>query len=149
MEGGQGFLGNLVSKLVRTPAHPPLHTPLLPTRTGNGLSQILIVSSWRSGSTFLGDLLNSFPGTFYYFEPLHYFFTAKDELIREEKEQLELLGNLYNCSFPNSSKPFLRHLSKFPFLMKKHNWRLWRNCTGLLLKEPGWPGGSIVSTISR
>ena len=97
--------------------------------------QILIVSSWRSGSTFLGDLLNAFPGTFYYFEPLHYFFTAKDEPIRDEKEQLELLHSLYNCSFPNTSKPFLHHLSKFPFLMQKHNWRLWRNCTGLLVKD--------------
>ena len=97
--------------------------------------QILIVSSWRSGSTFLGDLLNAFPGTFFYFEPLHYFFTAKDEPIKEEKEQLELLHSLYNCSFPNTSKPFLHHLSKFPFLMQKHNWRLWRNCTGLLVKD--------------
>ena len=33
---------------------------------------ILIVSSWRSGSTFLGDILNHYPGTFYTFEPLIY-----------------------------------------------------------------------------
>ena len=98
--------------------------------------QILVVSSWRSGSTFLGDLLNAFPGTFYYFEPLHFFFTAKDEPTRGEKEQLELLRSLYNCSFPtNTSQSFLRHLSRFPFLMKKHNWRLWGNCTGLLVDE--------------
>jgi len=97
--------------------------------------KILIVSSWRSGSTFLGDLLNAFPGTFYYFEPLHYFFTAKDEPTGDEKEQLELLRSLYNCSFSNTSKPFLQHLSKLPFLMKKHNWRLWRNCSGLLEKD--------------
>merc|ERR1719192_3040726 len=32
--------------------------------------QILIVTTWRSGSTFLGDLLNHYKGTFYYFEPL-------------------------------------------------------------------------------
>ena len=29
-------------------------------------------TTWRSGSTFLGDLLNHYPGTFYYFEPLHW-----------------------------------------------------------------------------
>ena len=33
---------------------------------------ILIATSWRSGSTFLGDLLNHYPGTYYSFEPIHY-----------------------------------------------------------------------------
>lgn len=33
---------------------------------------ILIATSWRSGSTFMGDLLNHYPGTFYTFEPVHY-----------------------------------------------------------------------------
>ena len=33
---------------------------------------ILVITSWRSGSTFLGDILNHYPGTFYTFEPLHY-----------------------------------------------------------------------------
>ena len=33
---------------------------------------ILIMTSWRFGSTFLGDLLNHYPGVFYSFEPLHY-----------------------------------------------------------------------------
>ena len=32
----------------------------------------LIVTRGRSGSSFLGDLLNSYPGTFYTFEPLHF-----------------------------------------------------------------------------
>ena len=36
--------------------------------------QILVATTWRSGSTFLGDLLNTGnPGVFYYFEPLHYY----------------------------------------------------------------------------
>ncbi len=29
----------------------------------------LIFATWRSGSTFLGDLLNSHPGMFYHYEP--------------------------------------------------------------------------------
>jgi hypothetical protein len=33
---------------------------------------ILVITSWRSGSTFLADILNHYPGTFYSFEPLHY-----------------------------------------------------------------------------
>ena len=34
---------------------------------------VLIATSWRSGSSFLGELLNQQPGAFYYFEPLHYY----------------------------------------------------------------------------
>jgi len=30
----------------------------------------IVFTSWRSGSTFLGDLLNAHPGTFYHYEPL-------------------------------------------------------------------------------
>ena len=33
---------------------------------------ILIATAWRSGSTFMGDILNHYPGTFYSFEPIHY-----------------------------------------------------------------------------
>ena len=38
----------------------------------NKAKHILVITSWRSGSTFLGDILNHYPGTFYSFEPLHY-----------------------------------------------------------------------------
>ena len=34
---------------------------------------VLIATSWRSGSSFLGELVNQQPGAFYYFEPLHYY----------------------------------------------------------------------------
>ena len=33
---------------------------------------ILIVSTWRSGSTFFGELLTQYPGTYYSYEPLQY-----------------------------------------------------------------------------
>ncbi|KAA0190286.1 hypothetical protein HAZT_HAZT011347 [Hyalella azteca] len=29
-----------------------------------------VVTTWRSGSTFVGDLLTAHPGTFYHYEPL-------------------------------------------------------------------------------
>lgn len=50
---------------------------------------VLILTSWRSGSTFLGDILNHYPGTFYTFEPLHYisrmYKTANESLIYEKE----------------------------------------------------------------
>ena len=33
---------------------------------------ILIITSWRSGSSFFSDILDHYPGTWYSFEPLHY-----------------------------------------------------------------------------
>jgi hypothetical protein len=38
----------------------------------NGGSQIkvLVVSTWRSGSSFLGELISSYPASCYQFEPL-------------------------------------------------------------------------------
>ena len=52
--------------------------------------QILIATTWRSGSTFLGQLLNHYPGTFYSFEPL----MSTDG---EERQELHLLDSLFKC----------------------------------------------------
>ncbi|KAG4071246.1 hypothetical protein HA402_003950 [Bradysia odoriphaga] len=32
----------------------------------------VILSTWRSGSSFFGDILNSLPGSYYFYEPLRY-----------------------------------------------------------------------------
>ena len=34
---------------------------------------ILILSTWRSGSTLLADIITQYPGTYYAFEPLYYY----------------------------------------------------------------------------
>ena len=36
-----------------------------------GYKNILILSTWRSGSTFTGDLLAHYPSTYYSYEPLY------------------------------------------------------------------------------
>ena len=50
---------------------------------------ILVITSWRSGSTFLADILNHYPGTFYSFEPLHYlsrlYHTGNDSQTQENE----------------------------------------------------------------
>ena len=33
----------------------------------------MVVTTWRSGSTFLGDILLSHPSTYYHYEPLLHF----------------------------------------------------------------------------
>jgi len=99
--------------------------------------QILVATTWRSGSTFLGDLLNHYPGVFYYFEPLHYYshldITSRSDVV----DEVDFLSSLYHCSFNTDNLGFLHHVSKSAnkFLLKNHNKRLWNSCYNLLPNE--------------
>jgi len=94
--------------------------------------QILIATTWRSGSTFLGDLLNHYKGTFYYFEPLHYYSKIKD--LSKVQNETSFLKSLYTCKFNSDNLGFLHHVSQGPnkFLFENHNFRLWKTCHNLL-----------------
>jgi hypothetical protein len=48
-------------------------------------------SSFRSGSTFLSDILNHYPGTFYTFEPFYYH-GQHSQTIRRETDFLSKVG---------------------------------------------------------
>ena len=66
----------------------------------SSIPQILLVTYFRSGSTFLGDLLQSTPRTFYSYEPLgfkedkHLRFSTKSPI-----EAFDVLSKLFSCSF--------------------------------------------------
>jgi hypothetical protein len=45
----------------------PVGTQLLPSQR----QHIILVSQWRSGSTFMANILSQIPGTLYHHEPLH------------------------------------------------------------------------------
>jgi len=94
--------------------------------------QILIATTWRSGSTFLGDLLNHYKGTFYYFEPLHYYGSTQNEL--KVQNETTFLKSLFTCKFNSENIGFLHHVSKEnnKFLFKNHNFRLWNSCKSAL-----------------
>ena len=101
----------------------------------NKARHILIATTWRSGSTFLGDLMNRYPGTFYSFEPLHYIdhkhgiFT---EITKEmQTEFIDLVSQVFKCKpesgyFIHANKPENRFLFR-------HNFRLWNVCENLLM----------------
>ena len=95
--------------------------------------QVLVATTWRSGSTFLGDLLNHYRGTFYYFEPLHYFSSVanKSEL---QLNQTSFLKSLLSCQFNSQNVGFLHHVNKHSnrFLFANHNFRLWEACKNVL-----------------
>jgi hypothetical protein len=101
----------------------------------NKARHILIATTWRSGSTFLGDLLNRYPGTFYSFEPLHYI-DHKHGVLTDISEEMqseapELVSQVFKCRpesgyFIHANKPENRFLFK-------HNFRLWNVCENLLM----------------
>ena len=98
--------------------------------------QILVATTWRSGSTFLGDLLNHYPGVFYFFEPLHYYSHLSEKQRTNIMDETDFISSLYHCNF-NDNLGFLEHVNKSDnkFLFKNHNKRLWNSCYNLLPHE--------------
>ena len=99
--------------------------------------QVLVATTWRSGSTFLGDLLNHYPGVFYYFEPLHYYAQLDPQQRAKAQDEAEFLRSLYTCSFNAKNVGFLHHVANpnNKFLLKNHNKRLWNSCANVLPNE--------------
>ena len=95
---------------------------------------ILVATSWRSGSTFLGDLLSRYPGAFYSFEPIHYIDHKHgflQDITEKETESLNLVSQIFKCQpdsgyFIHANKPENRFLFR-------HNFRLWNICEHLLM----------------
>merc|ERR1712029_615688 len=98
--------------------------------------KILIVTTWRSGSTFLGDLLNHYPGTWYSFEPLHYR-NSKEDLYELENADnaLKLVADIFRCQ---PERGYYQHANQVNnrFLFR-HNFRFWNACKNLLMGESG------------
>ena len=59
-----------------------------------------IATTWRSGSTFLGDILLSHPATFYHYEPL---INYKIHQVRDgtplAPKAIKALENLFKCDY--------------------------------------------------
>jgi len=94
--------------------------------------RILILSNFRSGSTFLGQILDSYPGVFHTFEPLHQM--LGDMYFQGGAfggEVFALLRRILTCSLgARDDKHFLRHLKTtlegHGFI--KYNTRYWKAC---------------------
>lgn len=90
--------------------------------------RILLITYFRSGSSFLGDLLQQNCRTFYSFEPLHLMTEGVRIPDSRADEAFSLLSRLFDCSFPEISyyvKWALRPENRFLF---KWNRLLWSRC---------------------
>ena len=97
---------------------------------------VIIVTRERSGSSFLGDLLNSYPGTFYSYEPL--FGTKilagmKKDMTRNKI--IDIMLNTFKCKPPqlpitDLNNPYKRNFRLYEKLppnilnAKKNMWKL-------------------------
>lgn len=98
----------------------------LTPKTGGIPVRSVVVTTWRSGSTFFGDIINSMPGSFYYYEPLLNF-GIKQIRSNDEEEAVRNLKNLLNCNFNNDMADYL-DFGKVKTHFFQHNIRLWSVC---------------------
>lgn len=86
----------------------------------------LIISTWRSGSTFLGDLINSIPSNFYHYEPFSYYKIMQIRGPPVSNKAAKTIKNIFRCSYAEMEDYFnygRSYLHQF-----KHNKRLWDHC---------------------
>ncbi len=103
-----------------------------------GQKKLLLATTWRSGSTFIGSLFNLIPGSFYTFEPL-----LESALKENSTNSTRIMQQVLNCNFSSHEIPsevkkrtnLLFHLLfmsllQFKWLVEKHNSRVSDICRG-------------------
>jgi hypothetical protein len=98
---------------------------LVPETNGIPMRSIL-VSSWRSGSTFLGDVLNSLPANFYHYEPLLNYDIIKIRGPPHDKTAVKSLKKLLKCNYTGLDD-YLEFGQSHNYLFS-HNTKLWNQC---------------------
>ncbi|XP_040583049.1 carbohydrate sulfotransferase 4 [Lepeophtheirus salmonis] len=88
----------------------------------------LIFTTWRSGSTFMGDILTSHPSAFYHYEPLLYIGIRQ---VRESDpgladQAINVIKSLLHCKYDDLGD-YLSYGKKHHWLFN-HNERLWNHC---------------------
>ncbi|XP_063704748.1 carbohydrate sulfotransferase 5 [Culicoides brevitarsis] len=86
----------------------------------------IIFTTWRSGSTFLGDILNAMPGNFYHYEPLLHYEIVQIRGAPYAGKALEHLRKLLTCNYTDM-EDYLNYGKEHNNLFT-HNTRLWKHC---------------------
>ena len=92
----------------------------------NESQNILIVTRGRSGSSFLGDLLSRYPGTFYSYEPLHFKMKNPNPI-----KNLNLIKQVFKCS---PSSEYIMH-AKYWKSFLNNNFRFKNVCSNILSND--------------
>lgn len=92
--------------------------------------RILLVSTWRSGSTFLGQVLQEHPGVFQHYEPFSYLGVRQIRSGTEAFQSQQFLHRLLECRFQGQDE-YLNYTKMNPVDMSGHNKRIWKACNNL------------------
>lgn len=98
----------------------------LTPETGGNPMRSVIISTWRSGSTFLGDILNSLPGNYYHYEPLLTYDIVQIRGPPHDKNAVKSLKKILKCNYTNMHD-YLDFGQSHNYLFT-HNTRLWSQC---------------------
>nr|XP_054924905.1 carbohydrate sulfotransferase 5-like [Dermacentor andersoni] len=91
--------------------------------------RILEVAYFRSGSSFLGQLLSANPQTFYHFEPLRTLSAGSRLSGKAALRGLDYIADFFSCTFANHAD-HLRLAMKFPHPFRQNSY-LWNACAGV------------------
>lgn len=86
----------------------------------------VIITTWRSGSTFLGDILNAMPGNYYHYEPLLDFDIIQIRGAPHANRAIYNLKQLLKCNYTDM-RNYLDFGIEHDYLFT-HNTRLWKYC---------------------
>ena len=86
----------------------------------------IILTTWRSGSTFLGEMLEVHPATFYHYEPLLHIGIRQARSGSLGDMAVNHLHNLMTCNYTKLDD-YVNYGVGHPFLWT-HNTRLWWLC---------------------
>ncbi|CRK87194.1 CLUMA_CG000999, isoform A [Clunio marinus] len=98
----------------------------LTPETGGMPMRSIIISTWRSGSTFLGDILNALPGNFYHYEPLLTYDIMQIRGPPHDRPAIKSLKKLLKCNYTGLDD-YLEFGENHNYLFT-HNSRLWNQC---------------------
>ncbi|XP_076358861.1 carbohydrate sulfotransferase 4-like [Tachypleus tridentatus] len=98
--------------------------------------RVLLLTYWRSGSTFLGEMLSYYPNTFYRFEPFMYMNLLGHIDSSQALEAVQVLKHLLLCDYTNTPQYFQ--------LVKKEEWN---SDTLLKIKNYSFPCHAYPKTL--
>lgn len=98
-----------------------------PETNGNPLRSV-IITTWRSGSTFLGDILNAMPANYYHYEPLLTYDIIQIRGPPNDVPAINSLKKLLNCNYTGADMRNYLEFGKTHNYLFTHNTRLWNQC---------------------
>ena len=73
-------------------------------------SKAFVITTWRSGSTFLSAYLNAHPGSFNHVEPLNYLKVSRINESQDSRadKAIDVIKNFINCKYDYAKSKLFR-----------------------------------------